>query len=336
MRVGVIGAGAVGGTLAALLSRTGHNVQVTARGAHLDAIRENGLRLTGAWGDHTAEVSASETLDRAPDLVILATKAQDAAAALGDNTGMLRGIPLLVVQNGLDGVNSARAIATRSDVVGGLAMFASSYLRPGEITVTAPGPLFVGGSSGAGTDDLDLPARYVERVLDGALPVSVLPNFTGAQWTKLVVNQINALPAITGLSAQAVVADAQLLRILTASMRETVRVAFATGIRFETIQGLSAARLRTFASLPLRLGQALPRRIVARMGSTPNPGSTLQSIRRGQSTEIDFLNGAVVRAGSTVNVQTPVNAALIGLVHQVERTHEFVRPNDVDRRVVTR
>jgi 2-dehydropantoate 2-reductase len=333
MRVGVIGAGAVGGTLAALLQRSGHSVEVTARGAHLKAIRAHGLRLTGAWGDHTAAVAANEKLEQAPELVILATKAQDAAAALGDNIRVLSGIPLLVIQNGLDGVDVARRVSTHSDVVGGLAMFASSYLRPGQIAVTARGALFLGG----GNDDADLPARFVERVMADSLPetlhVSVLRNFSGAQWTKLVVNQINALPAITGLSAQEVVADPQLLRILTASMQETVRVALARGVRFETIQGLSAARLRTFSVLPWRLGQMLPRAIVARMGSTPNPGSTLQSIRRGQSTEIDFLNGAVVRAGDEADVPTPVNGALVDLVHQVERTGDFVYPRDVGRLV---
>jgi 2-dehydropantoate 2-reductase len=335
MRVGVIGAGAVGGTLAALLQRSGHSVEVTARGAHLDAIRADGLRLTGAWGDHTAVVSASEKLHQAPELAILATKAQDAAAALRDNIRVLRGIPVLVVQNGLDGVDAARRIAADSDIVGGLAMFASSYLRPGEIAVTARGALFLGG----GNTEADVPARYIERVMAQSLPatllVRVLPNFAGAQWTKLVVNQINALPAITGLSAQDTVADAALLRILTAGMQETVRVALATGVRFETIQGLSAPRLRTFSVLPWRLAQALPRGIVARMGSTPNPGSTLQSIRRGQTTEIDFLNGAVVRAGDRAGVPTPINAALVELVHRVERTGDFLYPKDVERLVPT-
>jgi 2-dehydropantoate 2-reductase len=335
MRVGVIGAGAVGGTLAALLQQSGHSVEVTARGAHLAAIRADGLRLTGAWGDHTASVSASERLQQGPELAILATKAQDAAAALRDNSRVLGGIPLLVVQNGLDGVDVAGRLAAHSDIVGGLAMFASSYLRPGEISVTARGALFLGGNN----NDAEVPARYVERVMADSLPatlnVRVLPNFVGAQWTKLVVNQINALPAITGLSAQDTVADASLLRILTASMQETVRVALATGVRFETIQGLSATRLRTFSLLPGRLAQMLPRGIVARMGSTPNPGSTLQSIRRGQATEIDYLNGAVVRAGDEVDVPTPINATLVELVHQVERTGDFLYPKDVERLVAT-
>ncbi|HOW00540.1 MAG TPA: 2-dehydropantoate 2-reductase N-terminal domain-containing protein, partial [Rhodoglobus sp.] len=59
MRIGVIGAGAVGGAIAALLARAGHEVEVTARGAHLDAIRERGIHLTGGWGEYTASVLAN-------------------------------------------------------------------------------------------------------------------------------------------------------------------------------------------------------------------------------------------------------------------------------------
>jgi 2-dehydropantoate 2-reductase len=329
MRVGVIGAGAVGGTLATLLDRAGHTVDVTARGAQLEAIRRDGLRLSGAWGEHNARVSADQRLTRTPEIAILATKAQDAADALVANLAMLGGIPILVVQNGLDGISTAARLAPHSDVVGGLAMFASSYLSPGTVSVTAAAPLYLGG----GTTRHGVPALFVAQLLRDVVPVKVLPNFVGAQWTKLVVNQINALPAITGLSAQQVAADPGLLRILTASMRETVLVGLRHGVRFEEIQGLSHTRLRLFARLPLAVARALPRQIIARMGSTPNPGSTLQSIRRGQATEIDFLAGAVVRSGAQVNLATPVSEAMVKMVHEVERTGTFFSPADVAKRL---
>ncbi|PRY69648.1 ketopantoate reductase [Glaciihabitans tibetensis] len=329
MRVGVIGAGAVGGALAALLDRAGHSVDVTARGPQLAAIRTGGIRLGGAWGEHTARVTADERLERAPEIAILATKAQDAADAIEANRAMLEHIPLLVVQNGLDGVTTASALLPNNDVVGGLAMFASSYLSPGEITITAAAPLYLGG----GSAEHEVPALFLAELLRGVLPVTVLPNFVGAQWTKLVVNQINSLPAITGLSAQQVAADASLLRILTESMRETVMVGVRRSVRFEELQGLSDLRLRLFARVPVALARALPARIVSRMGATPNPGSTLQSIRRGQATEIDYLAGAVVRAGVLVAVPTPVCAAMVHLVHEVERTGVFFSPDEVVRRV---
>ncbi len=266
----------------------------------------------------------------ATELVILATKAQDAVAAIRDNVALLRGVPVVVVQNGLDSVSNAHAASPRSDIVGALATFAASYLAPGEITVTTAGPTYLGMAG-----ENDLPARYAARVLTEALPTEVIPNFEGAQWTKLVINQVNALPAITGLSVQQVVAQWRLRRILTASMRECVRVGFAGKIHFEKLQGLGNRGLRLFSILPLWVGQVLPVLMSARIGRTPNPGSTLQSIRRGQLTEIDYLNGSVVRAAETLGRGAPVNAALVELVHEVEASGEFVTPDAVAARVTS-
>lgn len=324
MRVGVIGAGAVGGAIAALLARAGHEVEVTARGEHLDSIREHGISLTGGWGDYVALVAADELLTRAPELVVVATKAQDAPAAIRENIRLLRGIPVVVVQNGLDGISNAKAAAPRSDIVGALATFATSYLSPGEITVTTTGPTYVGVD---GVDDL--PARYVARVLNDVMPTTVVPNFEGAQWTKLVINQVNALPAITGLSVQEVVGNGPLRRIMTASMRENVRIGRKRKVRFEPLQGLGRRGLALFSIMPLWIGQVLPALMSKRIGKNPNPGSTLQSIRRGQATEIDFLNGAVVRAAEAVGTTAPVNATLVELVHEVEESGRFLTPAEV-------
>jgi 2-dehydropantoate 2-reductase len=326
MRIGVIGAGAIGGAIAALLAANGHEVEVTARGQNLRVIASGGIRLTGGWGSFTADVSAGETLTRAPGLAIVATKAQDARAAILANAKLLNGIPVVVVQNGLEGVASTGPLLPRSDIVGALAMYASSLVGPGHIAITTTGTTYIGGGG-------DLPARYAVSILNEVMPTELTGNFVGAQWTKLFVNQVNALPAITGLSVQEVVADAQMRRILTRSMRENVRVGLASHIRFAPLQGLTAARLRLFANSPLSLAESLPGLMARRMGAVPNPGSTLQSIRRGALTEVDFLNGAVVAAAEKVGLVAPVNAALVHLVHEVEKTHEFLTPAQVVERV---
>jgi len=330
MRIGVIGAGAVGGAIAALLAAAGHDVTVTARGEHLSAIQHGGIRLRGAWGDHDARVTAGESLAGSDELVVVATKAQDAAAALTANRASIGAAPVVVVQNGLGGVETARAALGRSGnpVVGALAMFAASYLSPGEVTITTPNPTFVGG------DDAEA-VRLVERVLGAVMPVRRVDDFRSAQWTKLVINQINALPAVTGLSAQEVIAHRGLRRVLTRSMRESVRVAAASGVHFVALGGLSAPVLSAFARAPLWAAQALPRLMARRMGTTPNPGSTLQSIRRGQPSEIDFLNGAVVAEGEKAGVPTPINALIVRLVHEVESSKAFIVPEVVIARVAT-
>lgn len=321
MKLGVIGAGAVGGTIAALLARAGHDVEVTARGPHLAAIARDGIRLDGVWGEYSAHVGAGILLTRSPDLAIVATKAQDAAAALRENASFLVGIPVVVMQNGLEGIATAHHAAPQSDIVGGLALYAASLLAPGQITVTAGGSTYLGGEL--------LPSVYASRILSEVMPTSVAGSFEGAQWTKLVINQVNALPAITGLSVQDVVSNRRLRLMMTESMREAVRVGVAKGIVFEKVQGLSNRLLRLLLRSPTVVGQLLPLLMKRRMGRRPNPGSTLQSIRRGQPTEIDYLNGAVVRHGRLLDVPTPVNALLVTMVNEVERSGVFIAPNEV-------
>ena len=325
MRIGVIGAGAVGGAIAARLASRGHAVRVTARGEHLAAIRASGIHLRGAWGDETVALEANELLEPGVELAIVATKAHDAARAIQSNAVALEGVPVLVIQNGLAAIDSARALLPRNELFGGLAMFASSYLAAGSITVTAPGPTFVGGSN----------ERLGRELCTALAPIDARfePNLEGAQWSKLVVNQINALPAITGLSAQEVIAHDGLRRIMVASMRETVRVGRARGIRFASVSGLSHGLLRAFEFAPFGLAQTLPKQMAKRMGDTPNPGSTLQSIKRGQLTEIDFLNGAVVAEAALAGGFAPINAALQSLVHEVETSGHFLTAADVTRRL---
>jgi len=320
VRIAVIGTGAIGGTVAALLHSAGHEVEVTARRAGLAAIRADGIRLDGAWGEHRARVAAAERLDGRPELAFICTKAQDAEAAITDNRNVLDGIPVVIVQNGLDGLDAAIRLLPGSNCVGALALYAAQHVEPGHVTVTAAGPTYLGAGSGE-------PAPTADRlagILDAAMPARATRNFVGCQWSKLVINMVNAVPAATGLSVQQSIHDRELGRIVTASMRETVRIALAIGIRFGALQGLSHPLLRAFSVAPLRAGHALPAAMARRMGATPNLGSTQQSIRRGQLTEIDFLNGAVVVAAATIGRAAPVNAALVGAVHEVERTGAFL------------
>lgn len=329
MRIGVIGAGAVGGTIAALLDRHGHQVAVTARGPHLDAIRAGGLRLSGAWGDHVARLEANERLQRPCELVLVCTKAQDAGAALCAHGALIGGTPVVVVQNGLTGVDEASRLLPGCDCVGAIALFAASYLSPGEVTVTTAGSTYVG----AGEGEPRLPAIFAAGVLGEVMPATATANFIGCQWTKLIVNQVNAMPAITGLSAQQTLRHPALLPIITASMREAVRVGLASGVHYGSLQGLNHGMLRAFAFAPPAIRRELPRLMGRRMGTVPNPGSTLQSVRRGQRTEIDYLNGAVVDAAARMHREAPVNAALVSLVHEVERTGFFLSTDAVATRV---
>jgi 2-dehydropantoate 2-reductase len=242
------------------------------------------------------------------------TKAQDAAAAIEANAAVIDGVPVVVVQNGLEGVQTATRLLPRSSCMGLLSMIAANYTEPGVVRVTTTSTSYLGRGDGPP----DAECSRIAALLSSAVPVVAIGGFHGAQWTKLIVNMLNAVPAIVGRSVQDVIDDRRLRGVVTASMREAVRVGIARGVRFGALQGLSDRRLRLFARLPLWLGQVVPWRMRLRMGKVPNLGSTQQSVRRGQRTEIDFLNGAVVREASAIGRPAPVNAALTALVHEVE------------------
>lgn len=285
----------------------------------------DGLRLDGAWGVHHAHPVVVEALTGEFDLVVFATKAPDLVAAV--ETNFAARFPLaLVVRNGLGARDEVvRMLGAERPVAvsGGLAVFAASLVAPGQVTVTAGAPLYLGGGD----------AEAIARMIGTALPVVVSDDPLGAEWTKLVVNQVNALPAITGRSVQETIADRRLRRVLTRSIRETIAVAKRGGVRFASLQGLSDPLLRAVAAVPTGLAELLPRAMARRMGSTPNPGSTLQSIRRDRPTEVDWLNGAVVRAAEELGITAPINAALTEMVHEVERGSGFFSVGEVVARL---
>lgn len=330
MRIGVIGAGGVGGAFAAKLHEAGHEVSVAARAWTADAITDYGMRLTGAFGDVTAHVPASTSLPHGCELAILATKVHDTAIAIGANREQLEGVPLIVMQNGLGGLGAAREHLERStDIYGGLTLFASTNLGEGRIRVTAAGDTYVGEGRGAPSAT----ARRLAEALNEGLPTRAIDNFQGATWTKLLVNHVNAIPAITGLSVQEVSADPALCRVLTRSMKETISVGRALGVKFAPLGPLRVVDIRSIEHLPLKLAASVPRKLGASFGEIPNFASTLQSIRRGQPTEIDELNGRVAELGRVHHVATPVNRMLTALVHRVERTGQFLSPGILVRLV---
>jgi 2-dehydropantoate 2-reductase len=329
VRIGVIGAGALGGTFAALLGEAGHAVTVTARGDHLAAIRADGIRLDGAYGSATARVTAAEALPEAPDLALLAVKAQDAATAAAQNAAALVGVPLAVVQNGVEGPQALAAVLPSTPTIGAASMIAASYLTPGTITVTAAGVTVLA----AGTAS-DAEVDTAAGVLGAVVEVRVAADLAGVQWSKLVVNQLNAAPAITGLSLQEAIGSPPLTAAISAAMRETIRVARAEGVRLDGLPALPPSLVHALDRLPLPLAAAVLRRgVLERMGDVPNPGSTLQSIRRGRPTEIDHLSGAVVAAGRRRGVPTPVNERIVALVHEAAASGRFLSPDEAAQRL---
>ncbi len=328
--IAIIGAGAIGGVLGALLQRAGYEVTLIGRPAQVQAIRRNGLRVEGCLGTFTVHPAAAEALESRPELVFLTVKAQDVVAALQANAAFLTGVPLVTCQNGIRGDELAATLLPRDQLISAVVMTGANYLTPGTVTVASPGALVIGRSYGP----LDDQVGDVAAVLHAVISTRTTANILGAHWLKLIVNLNNALPALTDTTLQRVFADPYLSRVSVRMMREGLHVNGRAGIRLEPIPGVPAVLIRLVANLPMRLATLILNTSARRLYTdVPVLGSTLQSVRRGRPTEIDYLNGEVVRTGRQLDVPVPLNTAVVELVHQTEQTGKFFTVDELRARL---
>ncbi len=325
-RIAIIGAGAIGSVLGAFLKRADEDVTLIGRSAHVSAIRQNGLHVDGALGSFTLKVATAEALGFRPDLAFLTIKTQDVSSALQANKAFLADVPVVTFQNGVRSDELAAALLPESRITSAVVNISASYLAPGAVTVIYPGPLIIGhpfGPPDAGLDSLAALLRHV-------VPTRVSANIGGVHWLKLIFNLNNALPALLNASLHEVYADAYLRQLAARVMREGLQVVGRAGIRLESLPEASVGLFQLIGRLPPRLAGLLIAFSARRIKTDwPLLGSTLQSLRRGRPTEIDYLNGEIVRLGEKVHMRTPLNSTLVDMVHRVERTGKFWTVDEV-------
>ncbi|WP_458246243.1 ketopantoate reductase family protein [Streptomyces sp. MAI_2237] len=315
MRHIIIGAGAVGGAIGGRLAGAGHEVVAVARGAHLAALRENGLRLTVPDGRHTYRLPAVEGPDelgalRADDVLVLAVKTQDTAAALrtwgpapvaGGGTAAER-LPLLCAQNGVEGQRLALRVFRH--VYGVCVWLPATFVEPGRIS--AAGAPLTGilhlGRYPHGTDET---VRRIAADLEktGFLQAPVVPDVTRWQYAKLLSNLANALEAVSSVAGDGA---GELYRRVRA---EGEAVLDAAGIAYASAEEQRVAR-----------GHKVD--LVALDGAPRGGGSSWQSLTRGTGTiEADHLNGEIALLGRLHGVPTPLNDLLQRLANTFAREH---------------
>jgi 2-dehydropantoate 2-reductase len=318
--IAIIGAGAIGSALGALLSRAGRKVTLIGRSAQVGAIRRDGLHVDGVLGVFSVPLAAAEALDFRPELVLLTVKTQDVLDAVRANLAFLGGVPLVTFQNGVRSDALVATVVPATQLVSAVVNIHANYLAPGTVTLLYPGPLVIGRPFGAN----DAQVEDIAAILRDAVPTAVSHNIRGAHWLKLIVNLNNAFPALTKATFQQIYAYPELRRLAVRVMLEGLRVAKRAGIRLESLPDTPAALIQSIQWLPLWLAAAVAAAKARRMETRwPLMGSTLQSLQRGRPTEIDYLNGEVVRLGRELGVATPLNATLVDMVHQLEQGGRF-------------
>lgn len=318
MKIAVVGAGALGSLVGGLLARKDENVTLIGRSDHVEVIQREGLRLSGTLGDHVVRLKAQEEMTEKPDLTIFATKTQDLEKACGCVSSLVGRGPAITMQNGIRCDEIACRYFAPWQVVGCVVFCAVSFLEPGRVECQVRGWLSIGDPFVPDSSRL----RWIRQLLQRALPVHISHDIQAARWAKLIGNLNNALPAITGLSLQEIYASESTSRLALRLMKEGLGTLSAAGIRLYVSPVSGAMRLGE--NLPDPLLTALFRALAGtRLGEIPMFGSTWQSVMRGSSTEIDYLNGEIVALGNRIGHPTPYNAHVVNLVREVERSGEF-------------
>jgi 2-dehydropantoate 2-reductase len=301
VKVAVVGAGGIGSLFGGRLAAAGHDVWLVHRRAEVvEALQAGGLVLSGPGGDERIGVRATNDSAQvgAVDLVLVATKAVDTRAA-ADAARALVGPATIVLtlQNGLGNFETLTDALGVDRVLVGMTYAGAAVLGPGRVRHTALGETFV-GEPGGGVSER---ARCLAETMSGAgLPTQAAERLWDEVWGKLLINAaLNATCALTGASGSDALASAAAREWLGLVAEETARVADAVGVRLPYAD--PTARVLRHS------------RDVA--GARP---SMLQDVERGRPTEIDAINGAVVREGRRVGVPTPWNTALVLLVRARE------------------
>lgn len=316
----MIGHGALGAYTAARLAAAGHRITIACRTAE-SAEHLRGHGVTAIEADGTRIHAAVAAVDKAKDVqadvdaVLLTTKCGAARKAWKQwRTAVPDGVPVVALQNGLMG-------PTLSDDVGdGLVLctvaFPATRTGTGESQRTGPGGYLLGA-----WPPRKRPDRYetaAQALLADAGDAEIVEDIEGVQWTKLLINScISSLGAVTGAQLAELLKDARARDVFLDVFTEGRQVGKAAGVRFASIHGLHPDRVADKRpGQGRRLRHLVLRAAAARFGR--HRSSSLQSLERGEKTEVDFLNGTIVDHGRRHGVATPVNAAIVARIHAIE------------------
>jgi len=228
------------------------------------------------------------------------------------------------MQNGLSSDEIAGSILGRENIISSVVFFGTTFLEPGRVTITHKGGLLIIGESFAENGQR---MEKIASILRQAVFVQISDNIHGVHSSKLLMNLMtNALPAMTGMTIGECGKHYGLIKIGLLITREAMYVMKKAGIRLEPFVGFQLRTIKVVLRLPLPIGSAVMKRgLFKKAGNIP--GSTLQSLVRGKPTEIDYLNGEVVRLGEQAGINAVYNSRVVELVHEVERTGNFHSPD---------
>jgi 2-dehydropantoate 2-reductase len=314
----VVGAGAIGGITAGFLAKAGRDVGVVDKSQGIiDRIRAEGLHVFGSGGEFHVSLPAYAGIEEVTgkvDIVLLATKATTLPAVAETLKPVLHeGSRVVSLQNGICEELIARVVGEDA-TVGCVIGWGATMHAPGELEMTSTGDFVIGRLDGR----TDAALAAVQEILSSVRPAVISANIMGHLYAKLVINScITTLGAVSGLYLGRMLASRKVRVIFIGIIREAMAVAGAMGLKVEPHARLDFA---SFLKGKGSLGNLKRHLLIRLIGFKYRKlkSSSLQSLERGERTEIDFLNGYIARKGRELGILTPLNSRLVAIVKEIE------------------
>ena len=320
MRTAILGAGALGIIIGALMTKNGKQVDlIDSYQENVDALNADGARVTGNLELHWPVTALTpQEMRGAYDLILLLTKQTANEMALPRLLPHLHPDSIVcTLQNGIpeDGV---AAIIGRERTIGGAVGFGATWLRPGvsELTSTLEAvekfAFEIGELDGVVRPRLET----VKEILSAAGGTTILTNLMGIRWTKLLMNAtFSGMSAALGCSFRDVLADEKAMTCIAHIADETIKVCHGKGYRMVEMQGADMEFLELGSKADIAGKMDFYRKV---WGRHNNKASMLQDLEKGNNTEIDHINGVVCRSGRECGIATPFNDKVVEIIKQAE------------------
>ncbi len=327
MRIAVIGAGAIGGVVAAYLKKAGEDVVLIGRPEQVNVIKTQGLSLKGVRGNEIIKVPALARLDKTYDLVIFAVKTQDLEEAYAHNSEFLESGLVLTSQNGVQADNILSCHFERDRQLSSIVMFGATYISPGEIIFNFEGDWIIGRP----LMPLDPTAHSIAGVLGKAFKTVTSTNIMGQKYLKLFVNFNNCIPALIGKSMQETFSDIDLCRLSIMLLKEGLDIVTMAKIELVSLPDFPKERIDGLVKMPMDQAAGIINKTLTTLSKEPLYGSILQSIMRGKTSEIDFINGEIAQLANHFKLPPTLNSRIVDMVHEVERTRQYFSIEEVKK-----
>jgi len=332
LKIAVVGAGAIGGICAGLIKKAGYDVQVVVRQEeHARQIMGEGIRITGIQGEFTVKMDAVAGVENmAPDrdVVLLGVKAtamEDVAEKLVSR--LSPSAMVVSLQNGFC-EEALAAILGRERVIGCVTGWGATMHGPCDLEMTSTGDFIVGNIDNREDPRLD----RVRVILNQVIEARISQNIIGSLYSKLIINScITSVGAVCGLYLGQMLAQKKVRLIFLKIMEEAMAVAGAMEIQVEVFAG----KLNYYNFLEEKgMISALKRHLFLRVLGFKYrklKSSSLQSLERGQMTEIEYLTGFITGNGKKYGIPTPVNDQVFDMVRQIELGQRVIAPANLDQ-----